>query len=141
VSAVKTNVAWMYSRNRDKWHSWWGAIAPLELGRLRGTGGNRRHRRCILRLYSDLNTPAAADGALDWMALGHMLGVEGCEPALAETTGHGPLLEPSQVVLVAHSLSHSTRLSGVRSNDYGWPGLPGRMSGGIPKMARGERSS
>jgi arginase len=109
VSAVKTNVAWMYSRNRDKWHSWWGAIAPLELGRLRGTGGNRRHRRCILRLYSDLNTPAAADGALDWMALGHMLGVEGCEPALAETTGHGPLLEPSQVVLVAHSLSHSTR--------------------------------
>jgi arginase len=92
-------------------------------------------------LYSDLNTPAAANGALDWMALGHMLGVEGCEPALAETTGHGPLLEPSQVVLVAHSLSHSTRLSGVRSNDYGWPGLPGRMSGGIPKMARGERSS
>jgi arginase len=61
-------------------------------------------------LHSDLNTPAtAADGALDWMALGHMLGVEGSEPALAEATGHGPLLEPSQVVLMAHSLSHSTR--------------------------------
>jgi arginase len=61
-------------------------------------------------LHSDLNTPAsAADGALDWMALGHMLGVEGSEPALAEATGHGPLLEPSQVVLFAHSLSHSTR--------------------------------
>jgi arginase len=38
-----------------------------------------------------------------------MLGVDACEPALAEATGHGPLLEPSQVVLVAHSLSHPSR--------------------------------
>jgi arginase len=38
-------------------------------------------------LRSDLNTPASArDGALDWMALGHMLGLDGAEPTLVAAT-------------------------------------------------------
>jgi arginase len=61
-------------------------------------------------LHSDLNTPASAtDGALDWMALGHMLAVEGTEPTLTAAAGNAPLLDPGQVVLFAHALSHSTR--------------------------------
>jgi arginase len=61
-------------------------------------------------LHSDLNTPATAtDGALDWMALGHMLAVEGAEPTLMAAAGNAPLLDPGQVVLFAHALSHSTR--------------------------------
>jgi len=61
-------------------------------------------------LHSDLNTPASAtDGALDWMALGHMLAIEGSEPALATAAGDAPLLEPGQVVLFAQGRSHSTR--------------------------------
>jgi arginase len=61
-------------------------------------------------LHSDLNTPASAvDGALDWMALGHMLAVEGSDPTLTAAAGSPPLLDPGQVVLFAHSLSHSTR--------------------------------
>jgi arginase len=61
-------------------------------------------------LHSDLNVPASAtDGALDWMALGHMLAVEGAEPALTTAAGNAPLLDPGQVVLFAHALSHSTR--------------------------------
>jgi arginase len=61
-------------------------------------------------LHSDLNTPATAtDGALDWMALGHMLAVEGTEPTLTAAAGNPPLLDPGQVVLFAHALSHSTR--------------------------------
>jgi arginase len=61
-------------------------------------------------LHSDLNTPAtAADGALDWMALGHMLAVEGAEPALTAAAGDAPLLDPGQVVLFAHARSQSTR--------------------------------
>ena len=61
-------------------------------------------------LHSDLNTPASAtDGALDWMALGHMLAIEGSEPALAAAAGNAPLLDPGQVVLFAHAMSHSTR--------------------------------
>ena len=61
-------------------------------------------------LHSDLNTPASArDGALDWMALAHMLAIEGTEPTLAAAAGPVPVLEPSQVVLVGHSQSDATR--------------------------------
>jgi arginase len=61
-------------------------------------------------LHSDLNTPASAeDGALDWMALGHMLGIEGAEPTLVAAAHKVPLLEPGQVVLFAQSRSHATR--------------------------------
>jgi arginase len=61
-------------------------------------------------LHSDLNTPASAtDGALDWMALAHMLAIEGTEPTLTAAAGTAPLLDPDQVVLFAHSRSQSTR--------------------------------
>jgi arginase len=61
-------------------------------------------------LHSDLNTPATAtDGALDWMTLGHMLAVKGSEPTLTAAAGNAPLLDPGQVVLFAHAMSHSTR--------------------------------
>jgi arginase len=61
-------------------------------------------------LHSDLNTPASArDGALDWMALAHVLAIEGTEPTLAAVAGQVPLLEPTKVVLFAHSHSDATR--------------------------------
>jgi arginase len=61
-------------------------------------------------LHSDLNTPASArDGALDWMALAHMLAIEGTESTLAAATGQVPLLEASQVILLGHSQSDATR--------------------------------
>jgi arginase len=61
-------------------------------------------------LHSDLNTPASAtDGALDWMALAHMLAIEGAAPTLTAAAGNPPLLDPDQVVLFAHGMSHSTR--------------------------------
>jgi arginase len=61
-------------------------------------------------LHSDLNTPASAsDGALDWMALGHMLALDGTESTLAAAGGKVPLLEPEQVVLFAQGRSHATR--------------------------------
>jgi arginase len=61
-------------------------------------------------LHSDLNTPASArDGALDWMALAHMLAIEGSEPTLAAAAGQVPLLDARQVVLFAHSQSDATR--------------------------------
>ena len=61
-------------------------------------------------LHSDLNTPASAtDGALDWMALAHMLAIQGTAPTLTAAAGNPPLLDPDQVVLFAHALSQSTR--------------------------------
>lgn len=71
-------------------------------------------------LHSDLNTPATApDGALDWMGLGHMLAVDGSEPALAVATGRQPLLDSEQVLLFAHSMRHSTRFERALIEDLG----------------------
>jgi arginase len=61
-------------------------------------------------LHSDLNTPVSAtDGALDWMALAHMLALEGSEATLAAAAETVPLLEAGHVVLFAQSPSHATR--------------------------------
>ncbi len=61
-------------------------------------------------LHSDLNTPASAtDGALDWMALAHMLAIEGAEPTLTAATLKVPVLQAGQVMLFAQGRSHATR--------------------------------
>jgi arginase len=61
-------------------------------------------------LHYDLNTPASArDGALDWMALAHILAIDGTEPMLAGAAGEPPLLRPEQIVLFAQDRSHATR--------------------------------
>jgi arginase len=61
-------------------------------------------------LHSDLNTPASAtDGALDWMALAHMLALEGSEPTLTAAAGRVPVLRPEQVLLFAQNPRHATR--------------------------------
>jgi arginase len=45
--------------------------------------------------HADLNVPASTiDGALDWMGVAHMLGIEG---TVAELAGDRPLLEPRQL--------------------------------------------
>src|ERR687897_2245915 len=60
-------------------------------------------------LHSDLNTPASAtDGALDWMALAHMLAIPGSEPSLARATGRVPIIDPAQVVLFGHGRAQAT---------------------------------
>ena len=61
-------------------------------------------------LHSDLNTPASStDGALDWMALAHMLAIEESEPTLAAAAGKTPLLDRGQIVLFAQDLHRTTR--------------------------------
>lgn len=54
-------------------------------------------------LDTDLNTPQSTrDGALDWMGVAHMLGVEGSTPALAGLGGPVPMLDPGQVLFFAN---------------------------------------
>jgi arginase len=60
-------------------------------------------------LHSDLNTPASvSDGALDWMALAHMLAIPGSEPSLARATGRVQIIDPAQVVLFGHGRAQAT---------------------------------
>jgi arginase len=51
--------------------------------------------------HADLNVPASTiDGALDWMGVAHMLGIEGAEPELAGIAGASPLLAPERIAFL-----------------------------------------
>lgn len=60
-------------------------------------------------LHSDMNTPAStADGALDWMGMAHMLGLDGALPQLARCGPRYPLLSPGEVYLVGYDAERAT---------------------------------
>ena len=63
-----------------------------------------------LDMHADLNVPSSVvDGALDWMGMAHMLGVEGCLPELADLASpFVPMLDPSQVVVLGHEHGQAT---------------------------------
>jgi arginase len=72
------------------------------------TGG--RTGLVYLDMHADMNVPSSVvDGALDWMGMAHMLGVEGCLPELADLASpFVPMLDPSQVVVLGHEHSQAT---------------------------------
>src|SRR5690349_11571265 len=58
-----------------------------------------------LDLHADMNVPSSVtDGALDWMGLGHALGLPGALPEVAATCS----LASEQVVLTGYSETHAT---------------------------------
>lgn len=60
-------------------------------------------------LHADMNTPAStADGALDWMGVAHMLGLNGAIPQLASCGPRYPLISPAQVYLVGFDADSAT---------------------------------
>lgn len=60
-------------------------------------------------LHADMNTPAStADGALDWMGVAHMLGLNGAIPQLASCGPRYPLIPPAQVYLVGFDPDSAT---------------------------------
>jgi arginase len=73
-------------------------------------------------LHSDLNIPeSASDGALDWMALGHMLAIEGSEPSLLAAAGSGPVIGSDQIVLIGQDRSRATRFERRQIDELGLP--------------------
>jgi arginase len=57
-------------------------------------------------LDTDLNTPeSTTDGALDWMGVAHMLGIEGAVPALVNVGPRTPMLRPDQILFFANDNS------------------------------------
>jgi arginase len=62
-----------------------------------------------LDLHADMNTPeSTADGALDWMGVAHMLGLQGAIPELARFGPRYPLLSPASIHLVGFDPSSAT---------------------------------
>jgi arginase len=81
-----------------------GGDCTVELGTVAGAlRGSHRVGLIYIDLDTDLNTPeSTTDGALDWMGVAHMLGLEGTVPALANLGPHAPLLHPDQLLYFAH---------------------------------------
>jgi arginase len=72
-------------------------------------------RRCeslgliYMDLHADMNTPAStADGALDWMGVAHMLGLNGAIAQLANCGPRYPLIFPAQIHLVGFDADSAT---------------------------------
>ncbi len=63
-----------------------------------------------LDMHADLNVPSSVvDGALDWMGMAHMLGVEGCLPGLRDLASpFVPMLDATEVVMLGHEHSQAT---------------------------------
>jgi arginase len=81
-----------------------GGDCTVELGTVAGAlQGTPSVGLVYIDLDTDLNTPESTrDGALDWMGVAHMLGVEGIVPDLARVGPHVPMLRPEQVLFFAN---------------------------------------
>lgn len=84
-----------------------GGDCTVELGTVAGALRSRQSLGLVyIDLDTDLNTPASTeDGALDWMGVAHLLGVEGAMPALARLGPRVPMLRPEQVLFFANGYS------------------------------------
>ena len=81
-----------------------GGDCTVELGTVAGAlRGTQSVGLVYIDLDTDLNTPESTrDGALDWMGVAHMLGVQGTVPELAALGPRVPMLRPEQVLFFAH---------------------------------------
>jgi arginase len=75
-----------------------------------------------LDLHADMNTPASTtDGALDWMGVAHMLGLNGAIRQLASCGPRSPLISPRQVHLVGFDPDSATEWERIAIRDYAIP--------------------
>jgi arginase len=81
-----------------------GGDCTVELGTVAGAlVGTPSVGMVYIDLDTDLNTPeSTSDGALDWMGVAHMLGVEGTAPELVALGPRVPLLTGEQVLFFAN---------------------------------------
>jgi arginase len=81
-----------------------GGDCTVELGTVAGALWDTQSIGvAYIDLDTDLNTPESTkDGALDWMGVAHMLGVQGTVPELASFGPRVPMLGAEQVLFFAH---------------------------------------
>ena len=80
-----------------------GGDCTVELGTVAGASRESADVGLIyIDLDTDLNTPESVeDGALDWMGVAHLLGLDGTIPALVGSGPRTPMLRADQVLLFA----------------------------------------
>ena len=76
-----------------------GGDCTVELGTVAGALQQTQSVGVVyIDLDTDLNTPdSTQDGALDWMGVAHMLGIDGTLPELVTLGPRAPMLRPQQV--------------------------------------------
>lgn len=81
-----------------------GGDCTVELGTVAGAlRGSQSVGVVYIDLDTDLNTPESTqDGALDWMGVAHLLGVDGTASELAALGPGVPMLRPEQVLFFAN---------------------------------------
>jgi arginase len=84
-----------------------GGDCTVELGTVAGALlGTESVGLVYIDLDTDLNTPESTDdGALDWMGVAHMLGIQGTVQKLAGLGPRKPLLRPEQILFFANDNS------------------------------------
>jgi arginase len=84
-----------------------GGDCTVELGTLAGgLRGTKSVGLVYIDLDTDLNTPESTeDGALDWMGVAYMLGMEGAVPELIGFGPRVPMLLPDQILFFANDNS------------------------------------
>lgn len=84
-----------------------GGDCTVELGTVAGAlVGTESIGLVYIDLDTDLNTPESTnDGALDWMGVAHMLGVEGTVSELVRLGPRVPMLRPEQILFFANDNS------------------------------------
>jgi arginase len=77
-----------------------GGDCTVELGTVAGAISRTESTGLIyIDLDTDLNTPESTrDGALDWMGVAHLLGIDGTVPELVQLGSRIPLLHPHQIL-------------------------------------------
>jgi arginase len=84
-----------------------GGDCTVELGTVAGALAETESIGLIyIDLDTDLNTPESTnDGALDWMGVAHMLGIEGSVPGLVRLGPRVPMLRLEQILFFANDNS------------------------------------
>jgi arginase len=87
-----------------------GGDCTVELGTVLGVRSRFADARLLyFDPHPDLNVPdGVPDGALDWMGVAHLLGVEGAVPELTSLGGTPPALAPVDLLLYGCSADRTT---------------------------------
>lgn len=90
-----------------------GGDCTVELGTVSGLlpakGSGQRLGLVYFDVHPDLNVPGSVgEGALDWMGVAHMLGVEGAAEKLSRLGPRFPLLEDEDVFLFSYGREQAT---------------------------------
>jgi arginase len=102
-----------------------GGDCTIGIGTVAGQVESGRVGLIYFDTHADLNVPeSVSEGALDWMGMAHMLGVEGAREELVAAGGRAPLLEPEQVLLFGWGPEQATEFEARQIRDLGIATVP-----------------